>query len=271
MARTTLRRSQISTTQFLEGAKAVRGESGRVEGYQNLATMLALVAGRALLRRPGGAPIHRPLTPTRHDRRWGGDNTDCYYSYVVVDPRRTYRISGSPNGSTDVLDRGVQRARARCVAQPDRRRALRRTTWRSTTTVCSRASWARPGPTDTTVRSSSSPRTHTACSPATITKTPSESAGGVGIEVIDHAGLPWCPPNPMMRWPTRYARRCAMRSDTLALVPLVLIERKPIELADGQTLSTTSWLRRTGRAVRRTATRCRMRVTASVRMLAGTW
>ena len=38
-------------------------------------------------------------TPFRQDRRQGGDNTDCYYSYAVVDPRRTYRVSGTPHDS----------------------------------------------------------------------------------------------------------------------------------------------------------------------------
>jgi len=38
-------------------------------------------------------------TPFRQDRRLGGDNTDCYYRDVVIDARRTYRISGARNDS----------------------------------------------------------------------------------------------------------------------------------------------------------------------------
>ena len=51
---------------FLEGPKAVRGQTAVAEGYQNLATMLALsldmnfFAGCATLRRPADALPARP-------------------------------------------------------------------------------------------------------------------------------------------------------------------------------------------------------------------
>lgn len=84
---------------FLEGAKAVRGEPAVAEGYQFLATMLGMAFDVNFFADPVAPRFADLLTPFRHDRRWGGDNTDAYYSYAVVDPRRTYRVSGAPNGS----------------------------------------------------------------------------------------------------------------------------------------------------------------------------
>ncbi|PRC47966.1 hypothetical protein C6A85_82245, partial [Mycobacterium sp. ITM-2017-0098] len=86
-------------TQFLEGPKAVRGQTAVAEGYQNLATMLALSLDMHFFADPVAPRFIDTLTPFRPDRRWGGDNTDCYYGYAVVDPRRTYRVSGRPNDS----------------------------------------------------------------------------------------------------------------------------------------------------------------------------
>ena len=86
-------------TQFLEGPKAVRGQTAVAEGYQNLATMLALSLDMQFFADPVAPRFIDTLTPFRPDRRWGGDNTDCYYGYAVVDPRRTYRVSGRPNDS----------------------------------------------------------------------------------------------------------------------------------------------------------------------------
>jgi hypothetical protein len=85
---------------FLEGPKAVRGELAVAEGYQFLATMLGLSLDVTFFADPVAPRFADLLTPFRHDRRWGGDNTDAYYSYAVVDPRRTYRVSGTPNGSS---------------------------------------------------------------------------------------------------------------------------------------------------------------------------
>ena len=84
---------------FLDGPKAVRGEAAVSEGYQNLATMLALSLDMTSSPTRWLRGSSTLTTPFRPDRRWGGDNTDCYYSYAVVDPRRTYRVSGAPNDS----------------------------------------------------------------------------------------------------------------------------------------------------------------------------
>lgn len=84
---------------FLQGPKAVRGEAAVAEGYQFLATMLGLTLDVTFFSDPVAPRFIDLLTPFRPDRRWGGDNTDAYYSYAVVDPRRTYRVSGVPNDS----------------------------------------------------------------------------------------------------------------------------------------------------------------------------
>lgn len=84
---------------FLQGPKAVRGELAVAEGYQFLATMLGLSLDVTFFSDPVAPRFIDLLTPFRADRRWGGDNTDAYYGYAVVDPRRTYRISGKPNDS----------------------------------------------------------------------------------------------------------------------------------------------------------------------------
>src|SRR6478735_931163 len=84
---------------FSDGPKAVRGAVALAEGYQNLATMLSLSLDMNFFADPVAPRFVDLLTPFRPDRRWGGDNTDCYYSYAVVDPRRTYRVSGTPNDS----------------------------------------------------------------------------------------------------------------------------------------------------------------------------
>lgn len=84
---------------FRTGDKAVRGETAVAEGYQNLATILGVALDMNLFADPVAPRFIDNLTPFRPDRRWGGDNTDCYYSYAVVDPHRTYRVSGTPNDS----------------------------------------------------------------------------------------------------------------------------------------------------------------------------
>lgn len=84
---------------FLDGPKAVRGEQSVVEGYRFLATVLGVAFDIYLFSdtaRPRFADIN---TPWRQDRAWGGDNTDAYYAFAPIDPRRTYRISGSRGDS----------------------------------------------------------------------------------------------------------------------------------------------------------------------------
>ncbi|HEX5143576.1 MAG TPA: DUF1214 domain-containing protein [Mycobacterium sp.] len=84
---------------FTDGPRAVRGEAAVTEGYRFLATMLAMSLDVTLFADAIAPRFFDLTTPFRQDRRQGGDNTDCYYSYAVVDPRRTYRVSGHPHES----------------------------------------------------------------------------------------------------------------------------------------------------------------------------
>jgi hypothetical protein len=85
---------------FLEGAKALDDEQSVAEGYRFLLSVLG-VAADAYLFADTGRPVFVDInTPTRRDRRWGGDNTDAYYAMVPIDPGRTYRVSGQPGDST---------------------------------------------------------------------------------------------------------------------------------------------------------------------------
>jgi hypothetical protein len=84
---------------FLEGPKAVRGEQAVVEGYRFLATILCVGFDVYLFADPARPRFVDINTPFRHDRAWGGDNTDAYYAYVPVDPKRTYRIFGTKGDS----------------------------------------------------------------------------------------------------------------------------------------------------------------------------
>lgn len=84
---------------FLRGPKAVRGEQSVVEGYRFLATILGVAFDVFVFADPARPRFVDINTPFRHDRAWGGDNTDAYYAYAPVDPRRTYRISGTKGDS----------------------------------------------------------------------------------------------------------------------------------------------------------------------------
>ncbi len=64
-----------------------------------LATVLGVGLDTYLFAEPSRPVFVDTVTPFRRDRRWGGDNTDAYYSYVVIDPQRGYRISGQRGDS----------------------------------------------------------------------------------------------------------------------------------------------------------------------------
>jgi Protein of unknown function (DUF1214) len=85
---------------FLAGPKALHDEQSVAEGYRFLLSVLGVAADTYLF-----ADRTRPVfvdinTPTRRDRRWGGDNTDAYYAMAPIDPARTYRVSGQRGDST---------------------------------------------------------------------------------------------------------------------------------------------------------------------------
>lgn len=222
---------------FLEGPKAVRGELAVAEGYEFLATMLGLSLDVTLFADPVAPRFHDVLTPFRRDRRWGGDNTDAYYSYVVIDPRRTYRISGTPNesvmysvavynepepGAWPNRTIGVlhdedmpldEDRRFSCILGPERPRDY-------------------DGPFIALDEDAHGVLTRD------YHEDPAHSRRvDWSIEVIYHGDLPVQP----LKTDAAVAQslRSALRytQDMFAIVPLVLQERKPTELADGQNLS----------------------------------
>jgi hypothetical protein len=84
---------------FLEGPRAIGDEREVGDGYRTALTALGVALDTYLF-----ADRSRPLLvdvagPLRRDRRWGGDNTDSWYSFTPIDPRRTYRISGQRGDS----------------------------------------------------------------------------------------------------------------------------------------------------------------------------
>jgi hypothetical protein len=79
---------------FLSGPKAVRDETAVAEGYRFLATILGVACDVKLFADSAAPRFSDINTPFRHDRRWGGDNTDAYYAFAPLDPTRTYRVSG---------------------------------------------------------------------------------------------------------------------------------------------------------------------------------
>ena len=76
---------------FLEGERGVGDEVSVVEGYRWLTEILSVAMDCYLwadTERPAMVPIVGPT------RKFGGDNSDAYYNYAAIDPRRNYRISG---------------------------------------------------------------------------------------------------------------------------------------------------------------------------------
>ena len=84
---------------YLQGDRAVEGEAAVVDGYRMLATTLGVGLDTYLFAEPGRPVFIDTVTPFRRDRRWGGDNTDAWYSYAPIDPRTTYLVSGNRGDS----------------------------------------------------------------------------------------------------------------------------------------------------------------------------
>ncbi len=84
---------------FLEGPKAVRDERSVAEGYRFLATIMGVAFDIFLFSDPARPRFVDINTPFRPDRAWGGDNTDAYYAFAPIDPKRTYRVSGTRGDS----------------------------------------------------------------------------------------------------------------------------------------------------------------------------
>ncbi len=223
--------------QFLDGPKAVRGQHAVAEGYQNLATMLALSLDMHLFADPVAPRFIDNLTPFRPDRRWGGDNTDCYYSYAVVDPHRTYRVSGSPNDS--VMYSLTVYNEPEPGAWPNRTVGLLYDTdmplddegrFSCVLGPCRPAGYDGPF-----IELSPDAR-------GIITRDyhefpATERRVDWNIEVIDHAGRPVAPAKSDADIAKSLRAALRFAQDMYALIPLILTERKPVELADGQNLS----------------------------------
>ncbi|KHO22076.1 DUF1214 domain-containing protein [Mycolicibacterium setense] len=227
-------------TNFLDGPKAVRGQLAVAEGYQNLATMLALSLDMNFFADPVAPRFIDTLTPFRPDRRWGGDNTDCYYGYAVVDPRRTYRVSGAANDSAMYSVTVYNEPEP--GAWPNRTVGLLYDTdigvdesGRFAAVLGPRRPQGYDGP---FIELSPDAR-------GILTRDYHEHPDtgrrvDWEIEVIDHAGLEVAPP----KSDADVARglRAALRfaKDMYALIPLILMERQPVELADGQALTSNT-------------------------------
>lgn len=84
---------------FLEGARAVGDDRAVADGYRMLAMVLGVGFDSYLFAEPSRPVFIEVNTPHRRDRRWGGDNTDAYYSYAPIDPHRSYRVSGQRGDS----------------------------------------------------------------------------------------------------------------------------------------------------------------------------
>ena len=221
---------------FLEGDRAVRGETAVSEGYRWLAALLGQSLDMTLFADPVAPRFADLTTPFRQDRRLGGDNTDCYYSYAVIDPRRTYRVSGAPNDS-EMYSLTVYNE-PEPGAWPNKTVGL---LYDQDMPLAGGRFSCLLGP----------QRPHGYDGPFIEL---SEDAHGIltrdyhrnpaagrrvdwDIDVIDHAGLPDAPDNSDDR--VAAALRAALRGAqaTLAIAPLVLQERKSAELPDGQSLS----------------------------------
>lgn len=84
---------------FLEGDRAVTDDRHVADGYRQLLTTLGVALDTYLFAEPSRPQFVDLNTPFRRDRRWGGDNTDAYYTLCPVDPERRYRISGNRGDS----------------------------------------------------------------------------------------------------------------------------------------------------------------------------
>jgi hypothetical protein len=84
---------------FLAGERAVACERAVADGYRMLTTILGVGLDTYLYADTARPVFVDTVTPLRRDKRWGGDNTDTYYSYIVLDPQRGYLVTGQRGDS----------------------------------------------------------------------------------------------------------------------------------------------------------------------------
>ncbi len=74
------------------GEEAVLGtEASVLDGYRWMFSILAVGLDAYVWADPARPRFVDIVGPTR---KWGGDNADAFYQYAIVDPARTYRVTG---------------------------------------------------------------------------------------------------------------------------------------------------------------------------------
>ncbi len=86
-------------TAFLTGDRGVRDHQGAADGYRMALTALSVALDTYLYADPNRPLLVDVASPLARDRRWGGDNTDSWYSFTPIDPTRSYRVSGQRGDS----------------------------------------------------------------------------------------------------------------------------------------------------------------------------
>ncbi len=84
---------------FLAGDRAVEEEGAIVDGYRMLMTGLGVGLETYLYAEKSRPVFIDTVNPFGRSGRWGGDNTDAWYSYAPLDPKRSYLVSGNRGDS----------------------------------------------------------------------------------------------------------------------------------------------------------------------------
>lgn len=77
---------------WTRGERALDDETSVLEGYKWLFSITQVALDCFVW---GDADNPRWVDIVGRYKKWGGDNTDAYYQYVPLDPRRTYRVWGT--------------------------------------------------------------------------------------------------------------------------------------------------------------------------------
>lgn len=109
----------------LTGDRALDDEASIVEGYRFLATVLGVAMDSYVFSDRNRPQFLDVNTPLRRGRRWGGDNTDAFYSFTPIDPERLDRVYGR-SGDSAYFSITVYNEPSPGVVEPDRGGAGRR-------------------------------------------------------------------------------------------------------------------------------------------------